>query len=186
MLPGTCTPTGNEIMKLKEKAQVKDSILNYLIGLKDVSTRTISDALGIDLIKTNYLLEELRDDNMLVKPMENQPENDGTCNYFATLSNKGLYFLELDGGYTGRFQDDKRKHFKVVGTNAILVVQGVLIVILGFMNVNTNDNTGLSRENIKLTLKNNSLENEVARLREENNAIKIKLTASYKLPVKKK
>lgn len=159
-------------MTYKEKEYLKDKILTYL-KFRRTSTE-ISHYLNQSPVVVNYLLEQLKDEWLvneleLIHPPPNP--NFNRCEYRTVITNKGQFFLDIEGGHKSRYC----KHFrKIAFENISLIavfVNSIAILWLTYLSWKTQDKTNdLEADNQKIRIIN-------ARLEKENLELKQKITA---------
>ncbi len=140
-------------MNDKNKAKLKDKVLHLLNNENKTNPEVIASDLKKEVHLINYLCEELNQDG-LVELREVTRKNTGpTRDYLLRTTNKGVYFLSLDGGFL-------KKYNRTIWTSRWTVVKviaaifnAIAILIIGFYSLYLSNKTNkLEHENEKLKL----------------------------------
>ena len=117
-------------MKKKEKYNKLDIILNAFKGKNKVAS-TISrevkmdfhifHTLSIILLENGYI----KDFNELATKSE-MYQND----FIATISQKGIYFFELEGGFKRRYKQERQKYNWTIAKTSAAIANAVIIICI--------------------------------------------------------
>lgn len=138
-------------MNTKGKAQLKDKVLKAVNteGANDPSE--IAEANNVDNKLVRYLCEELREEGFIMLIEVINLHSGPTKDYLLQPTNKGIYFLSIDGGFIKNYNSGQwNKRWVIVKTIAA-AVNAIIIVLIGFYSLYlTNKTTQLERENEEL------------------------------------
>lgn len=139
-------------MKELKKNIIKDQILDYLKSSRDGGIYSISKNINVDVKLIAYLVEELNNDGF-VELIEVTTSNEKGLphEYLATITNKGIFFIDVDGGF--KRINNKRKmekvwqYLKIIG----VVINSIAIILIGAYSLKlSSERNKLEKENIIL------------------------------------
>lgn len=124
-----------KIMNERSKASTKDNILKIMIESRHLSLKDISTKLKKDISLISYMVEELEKDGLVFLENITGAGDEIPRNYYVEITNKGIFFLNYDGGYTDVHKEYRKetvwKTTKIIAS----VLNAIAIILIGYFSL---------------------------------------------------
>lgn len=141
-------------MNEKKKAILKDKILMELARERiKSSVIDIADSLKRDVRLITYLSEELEKDGLVRLIEVSSRTNVIPKEYVLVETNKGIYFLNFDGGHLQKYKQTRIQTLWTIVKTTAAIINAIAIIAVGIYSLYLSDKSNrLEKENEKLKI----------------------------------
>ena len=119
----------------REKATYKDFILKSVNKEKVDQPDVIAKNLNVDKHLIRYLCEELGDDGLLDLTEVTSLESGRTCEYLMLPTNKGIQFLNFDGGFIREYHNTVWNRRFTIAKTVAATLNALAILIIAALSL---------------------------------------------------